>query len=62
MFRAVCPGRSNSLPAAIAQKSTEVVQNGVTNVTVDFDDLPAALEAFGGAAYFDNPAHVAPCP
>ncbi|MCH8252669.1 MAG: hypothetical protein IID36_09480, partial [Planctomycetes bacterium] len=38
------------------------IEAGVTNVTIDFDDILAALDAFSGAEYFDNPAHVDPCP
>ena len=38
------------------------IEGGVTNVTIDFDDILAALNAFAGDGYFDNPAHVDPCP
>ena len=38
------------------------IEGGVTNVTIDFDDILAARDAFSGDGYFDNPTHVDPCP
>lgn len=38
------------------------IEGGVTNVTIDFDDVLADLNAFSGEGYFDNPTHVDPCP
>lgn len=38
------------------------LEGGQTNVVIDFDDILGVLDAFAGSGYFDNPAHVDPCP
>lgn len=31
-------------------------------IGIDFDDILSTLDAFAGADYFANPAHIDPCP